>query len=422
MKKIVFFSVSIFFSFFCFWNTDIVDANFLAEKWIIKQQNSIETYRLDEKITRAEALWVALQLGWIKLPENYQCKKYFADVSKSDWICRIIELSADYGLISRKNSKARPQDIVTRAESLAIILMAIYREKTITPYYQYVFSADTTEWQKNIFYLAQAKSAHNTSGIVGTQYWYDPESGRTTTINYFPNLSSTRGEFFWFARNMLGWEMNIPYFDIVRYSGSAIKGAIGEVYSLSFWDKIIVNTEQGTFDTLECDISIYPASRTMDLLNTYVHINWVSSQSGNLYIIASTVIWLTHKVILGENYVYVLNEFGDEQCLLNISIAHLREISPAIVLDTYYGFLNKKDYYWAINLRSDTQLTHEQLNAWYAGTSSITWREESLKDLGNDTYEFLVDITENGIKSTYKVKSKVDVENFKINNISSVKQ
>jgi hypothetical protein len=59
---------------------------------------------------------------------------------------------------------------------------------------------------------------------------------------------------------------------------------------------------------------------------------------------------------------------------------------------------------------------------WYKNTESVTFREDTLKDLGNNTYEFLVDMTENGKKSTFKVKSKVNLEKFTIDNISSVKQ
>ncbi len=52
----------------------------------------------------------------------------------------------------------------------------------------------------------------------------------------------------------------------------------------------------------------------------------------------------------------------------------------------------------------------------------VVFREDTLKDLGDNTYEFFVDMIENGVNSTYKVRSKVDLDNLKINNISSVKQ
>jgi len=58
------------------------------------------------------------------LPENYQCKNYYTDTTKNDWICRAVEIAADHGIISRENMAARPQDPITRAESLAIMIEA----------------------------------------------------------------------------------------------------------------------------------------------------------------------------------------------------------------------------------------------------------------------------------------------------------
>ncbi len=73
-------------------------------------------------------------------------------------------------------------------------------------------------------------------------------------------------------------------------------------------------------------------------------------------------------------------------------------------------------------MRSPSGVSEETFVSWYKNVTSVVFREDTLKDLGNNTYEFLVEMTESGVKSTYKVKSKVDLANFKINNISSVKQ
>lgn len=43
---------------------------------------------------------------------------------QNDWICRAVEMAADNGLVSRGNTKFRPQDKITRAESLAILINA----------------------------------------------------------------------------------------------------------------------------------------------------------------------------------------------------------------------------------------------------------------------------------------------------------
>ncbi len=44
---------------------------------------------------------------------------------RNNWICRAIEIAADEGIISRANTKARPQDRITRAEALAILVNII---------------------------------------------------------------------------------------------------------------------------------------------------------------------------------------------------------------------------------------------------------------------------------------------------------
>ncbi len=73
-------------------------------------------------------------------------------------------------------------------------------------------------------------------------------------------------------------------------------------------------------------------------------------------------------------------------------------------------------------MRSPAGVSLETFTSWYKNVETVTFRENTLKSLGNNTYEFLVDMTENGVKSAYKVKSKVNLEKFTIDNISSVKQ
>jgi hypothetical protein len=73
-------------------------------------------------------------------------------------------------------------------------------------------------------------------------------------------------------------------------------------------------------------------------------------------------------------------------------------------------------------MRSPAGVSLATFESWYKNTESVIFREDTLKSLGDNTYEFLVDMTEGGVKSTYKVKSKVNLEKFTIDNISSVKQ
>ncbi len=109
---------------FAYTQTGVDNANFLADKWIITKQTDPKNYRLDNYITRAELVGISLKLKGIPLPENYQCKKYFTDVTENDWICRAVEMAADGWLISRTNKTFYPQRYITRSESLSILLKA----------------------------------------------------------------------------------------------------------------------------------------------------------------------------------------------------------------------------------------------------------------------------------------------------------
>lgn len=125
MKKILLSSLIIISAVtLAYTETDLSNANFLAEKGIITKQNNGDAYRLRDRITRAELVGIALKLQWVSLPENYQCRKYFSDVTANDWICRAVEIAADRWMISRENKYFRPQSHISRSESLAIILRA----------------------------------------------------------------------------------------------------------------------------------------------------------------------------------------------------------------------------------------------------------------------------------------------------------
>ncbi len=125
MKKLLISSL-LMVSIFAFGYTQeaLDNTNFLVEKGLVTKQNDPKNYRLDDYITRAELVGISLKLKGVFLPENYQCKKYFTDVTGNDWICRAVEIAADEGLISRTNKTFDPQRNITRSESLSIILKA----------------------------------------------------------------------------------------------------------------------------------------------------------------------------------------------------------------------------------------------------------------------------------------------------------
>jgi hypothetical protein len=159
MKKILLFfivlSIVLGEQTWAYSSDDSENAYFLAEKGVINNRNSPESYRLDDTITRAELIGIALKMRGEKLPENYVCKNYFSDVkydSKNNWVCRAIEISVDEFLISKANKKFRPQDPITRAEALAILWNAnkLPIEKDYTSWGIKILGK--SEWSKPYFY------------------------------------------------------------------------------------------------------------------------------------------------------------------------------------------------------------------------------------------------------------------------------
>lgn len=322
MKKFLLSSLLVTSIFaFAYTQTDVSNAQFLADQGVIVKQSTAAGYRLDDTITRAEVVGIALKIKWTTPPNNYRCKWYFSDVRNNDWICRAVEIAADQGLVSRKNKTFRPQDKITNAEALAIILNAgwisITKNIGISEDFKYINSDQKIAegWQADVAETARIKK------ILQMNSFANQQTGGITFYVWDFNYSANRAELFNVTTSMV------------------------RIYLA---DRFILNTDE-------------------------------------------------------ESYT--------EKFLADVAI-----------LSAYYSWLAHGEFPSAYNIRLPREVSLEVFIWWYSWVSEIKFREDTLKDLWNSTYEFLVDMTENGVKSTYKVKSKVDLVNFKINNISSVKQ
>jgi len=94
---------------------------------IVDQWKNPARYRFTDTITRAEAVGIALKVSEVSLPDKYFCRNYFRDVAydrMNNWVCRAIEMAADYNIISRTNDTARPRSPISRIEALAITMRA----------------------------------------------------------------------------------------------------------------------------------------------------------------------------------------------------------------------------------------------------------------------------------------------------------
>jgi len=128
MKKILLSALLMTVSAFGYSTWDVGTADYLAELGIIKDyRHEVSQYRLDDRISRQEVVGIAMKINGAELPENHICLGYFPDTNYGPnhldaWVCRSVEMAADFDIISRANEKFRPKDFITRAEALAILL------------------------------------------------------------------------------------------------------------------------------------------------------------------------------------------------------------------------------------------------------------------------------------------------------------
>jgi len=120
-------SFALWTSVFAYTTKELNAAKFLAEKGIIKKQQKISDYKLDSNITRMETMKIIAKLSGEKV-EN-KCDWVFADVDRKSWGCKYIEFAYNKNLIA-KNKNFRPNDLITKTESLKLILKVKWIKKT----------------------------------------------------------------------------------------------------------------------------------------------------------------------------------------------------------------------------------------------------------------------------------------------------
>lgn len=123
MKKIFLLSLVLSLSFssaFAYTQTQLFSAQKLATKWIIVKQLEESQFRLDDTITRKEFMKVVGNIVGEQIEDS--CNKMFEDVP-NDWGCKYIEWALEKSYIAR-NQNFRPDDSITKAESMKLILQA----------------------------------------------------------------------------------------------------------------------------------------------------------------------------------------------------------------------------------------------------------------------------------------------------------
>lgn len=102
-------------------------ANRLAWLWVIENhsENPVD-YNLWSNITRREMLKVMINLSSVTLVQD--CEGKFNDLIASDWGCKYAETGLKAGFIAA-NQSFRPNDMVTEAEALKMIMRAKWFDK-----------------------------------------------------------------------------------------------------------------------------------------------------------------------------------------------------------------------------------------------------------------------------------------------------
>lgn len=91
----------------------------LVTVWIFKWYDD-GTFWPERSITRGEFLWVIMKTFNIKVDDNLLKSTNFSDIEEGSWIIKYAEKAREFW-ISHKTNTFRPNDSITRAESLAII-------------------------------------------------------------------------------------------------------------------------------------------------------------------------------------------------------------------------------------------------------------------------------------------------------------
>lgn len=163
-------------------------ATYLAGRGYIVSQSSQADYRLDQHVLRQEVVGTALKVTGASLPDPYSCRGYFTDISSTSpntWACRAFEMAADASIITRANTTSRPEDDVTRAEALAIIMAT----KSFSLGDSIQVDSEANLWQSKLI-----TRAYN-NGIID-----DPE-------DFGPNEYALRGEVFVWSARVLGQDI-----------------------------------------------------------------------------------------------------------------------------------------------------------------------------------------------------------------------
>ena len=130
---------------------EVSAANDLAKRWIINDhRNDIKLYNLNMNVLRQE---IAAITRWVaKIPKAKKCENIFKDLTNimpNTWACLNIEALVKNNFLA-KNTFFRPEENITKAESLWMLIKAIW--------FDYKFDKNNPKsWQEQVVDFASKK-------------------------------------------------------------------------------------------------------------------------------------------------------------------------------------------------------------------------------------------------------------------------
>ena len=178
----------------------IVDQSSLAGQYRINTSLDIQEanmYRLNDTLIRQEALKVALKIRGIEVPPSSLCRGYFLDLPE-EWVCRVVEFAADYDIVTRANSRFRPHDSLTLAESLKILMVSLQIPLTNTAYSEAkIILGLLPDWEvRTLLTLREKNISFTLYDSFGRALSFTPDDDIPTAVRKIMSHRMTRGEFF----------------------------------------------------------------------------------------------------------------------------------------------------------------------------------------------------------------------------------
>ncbi len=162
------------------WNWAISYINDLSNKGIMNGNtsgllNPVWVFEPWRETTRTEFLKIALRAYCYEYINENTASLTFADVDKNDWKAKVIKKWVDLGIVTAANTNFRPNDSISRAEAIKMLLRVAQTRNTVytvdTSVTTSSFNDLSATWQAK--YVEKAKAL----AIIANNPSFEPDRG-----------------------------------------------------------------------------------------------------------------------------------------------------------------------------------------------------------------------------------------------------